>query len=68
MYMSITLEQAIDKFRDFELKLPERWFSGKEWNDGTAETVMRGDYKKAILEQDPTLEIDDDLQLTFTLL
>lgn len=66
MHMSITLEQAIDKFRDFELNLPERWFSGKEWNDGTAEKVMREDYRKSILEKDPSLEIcDDDLQLDF---
>lgn len=67
VYMSITLEQAIDKYRDFELKLNERWFSGKEWNNGTAEREIREEYRHAILKKDPSLEIaDDDVQLTFS--
>ena len=36
--------------RDHELNLPERWFTGKEWADGTAEHVLAQDYRAALIE------------------
>jgi hypothetical protein len=36
--------------RDSELNLPERWFTGKEWADGTAERVYAEDYRAALIE------------------
>ena len=38
--------------RDEELNLPERWFTGKEWADGTAERVIAQDYRAALIEAD----------------
>jgi hypothetical protein len=28
--------------------MPLRWFTGKEWSDGTAERQFRSDYKEAV--------------------
>jgi hypothetical protein len=61
--MYVTLEEAAFRYRDHELNIPERWFSGQDWADGTAEKVLREDYRRAVLEKDPTIELlPDDLQ------
>lgn len=35
-------------YSDAELNLPERWFTGEEWGNGTAQKTYREDYKKAV--------------------
>jgi hypothetical protein len=35
------------RFSDFELGLQPRWFTGKEWEDGTAERESIREYKEA---------------------
>lgn len=43
----------MDKLRvihDYQLNLPERWFAGEEWKDGTATEVLSRDYRKALIE------------------
>lgn len=64
--MKIRLEEAVTKFRDHDLNLNQRGFSGKEWEDGTAAAFYRADYRRAIIERDPSIEIlDDELELDF---
>lgn len=41
-----------NKYGDRELDLPERWFTGKEWNDGTATRQFQQDYKEAIRKKE----------------
>jgi len=62
--MSITLGEALFKIHDHELNLPERWFTGQQWQDGTADKVIREDYRRAVQEAYPDLELrEDDEQL-----
>lgn len=35
---------------DYQLNLPDRWFTGKEWADGTAQKVYARDYRAALIE------------------
>lgn len=46
-----TLEEAVFAFRDHELNLPERMFTGQEWGDGTAQRIYREDYRRALSEK-----------------
>jgi hypothetical protein len=62
--MLMTLGEALFKIRDHQLNIPKRWFTGEEWKDGTAEKIMREDYKRAVLEFDPPIElVEEDKQL-----
>ncbi len=45
-------------FSDRRLGLEARWFTGKEWHDGTAERESRGEYQVRTHEQ-------QQLSLTF---
>ena len=64
--MKIRLEEAVSKFTERDLNLTQRGFSGKEWGDGTSEKFYRDDYRRAVLEKDPTLDLlDDELELDF---
>jgi hypothetical protein len=64
--MKIRLEEAVFRFRDHELNLTARGFSGEEWINGTAAKFYRQDYRRAVLEKDPTLDLlDDELELDF---
>jgi hypothetical protein len=56
----MTLEQAVFMVREHKLNLPERWFTGKQWADGSAQKEIREDYRRALLEYCPTLEIAED--------
>lgn len=38
---------------DHELDLPVRWFTGKQWADGTATRQFKQDYKEAIARKQP---------------
>lgn len=40
-------------YSDAELDLPERWFTGEEWGNGTAQKIYRDDYKRAVELKDP---------------
>lgn len=40
------------KYADYELDLPVRWFTGAEWNDGTATRQFKQDYVEAIARKD----------------
>lgn len=52
-----------------ELNLPEMWFTGKEWVDGTAQRVYGQLYKAAHLRLEKTMTEDaqEDLQIVLRL-
>lgn len=64
--MKISLEEAVSKFSNAELNVPCRWFTGKEWENGTAEEQFRQDYIDAIKKIAPDLEIYEDNQIHLT--
>lgn len=35
-------------FSETDLQLPARWFTGKEWADGTAERELKREYNAAV--------------------
>jgi len=38
---------------DHQLGLQPRWFTGKQWADGTAQKVCREEYEDALFRLDP---------------
>ena len=63
MPLCAKVENEVLKLRTYserELNLPEMWFSGKEWADGTAHRAYRQLYKQAkarLYERDRRLRI-----------
>ena len=40
------------KYSDAELDLPERWFTGQQWADGTATKQLQEDYINEIAKKE----------------
>lgn len=39
------------RYSDAELAIPSRWFTGKQWADGTAEREFKKEYHQTVHEQ-----------------
>ena len=64
--MKISISRAAMRYSERDLNLTHRGFSGEEWTNGTAKQFFRDDYRRALLERDPSLDLlDDELELDF---
>ena len=58
----LKLEEAVSLFRDGELNLSPHCYTGEEWGNGAAQKMIREDYRRAVLEKDPTIKLLPEIE------